>query len=103
MNFTILLARPEGSHVNLSVSLHLNGINPEYLYHINVVPEPCCIVVNNATQMMELKVLYDIHYNVSIVVCEQSSIPLIGLYYCKSPLMIMARKYFVHMQRYILD
>ena len=73
----------ESTHINLSVSLQLNGTNPSFPYHINVVPEEHNIPVTNVILMFELKVRYDTLYNVSVVVCGESSEPLIGLYYCK--------------------
>ena len=85
MNFILLSELREHSYVNLSFSLHLNGINPSFPYHINVVPEERDIPVTNVISVFELKMRYDILYNVSIATCGERSGTLIGLYYCESP------------------
>ena len=76
---------PESTSINLSVSLQLNGTNPSFPYLINVVPDEHNVsaAVSNITPTFELRVQYDTLYNVSIMVCGESSGPLIGLYYSK--------------------
>jgi hypothetical protein len=84
VNFTSLSELRGSTSVNLSVSLLLNGTNPSFPYHINIVPEERNIPVNSVRPTFELMVRYDTLYNVSIMVCgELSSAPLIGLYYSK--------------------
>ena len=85
VNFTLLSELRESTYVNLSISLHLKGTNSSFPYHIHIIPEERNIPVMNVIQLFELRVQYDTLYNVSIVVCGESSGPLIGLYYCKSP------------------
>ena len=83
VNFTSILKLHESNSINLSVSLQLNGTNPYFPYLINVIPKECNITVTNITLTFELKVRYDTLYNMSIVVCGESSPPLIGLQYSK--------------------
>jgi hypothetical protein len=84
VNFTSSSELRGSTSINLSVSLQLNGTNPSFPYHINVVPEERNIPVENEKSTFELMVRYDTLYNMSIMVCgELNSGPLIGLYYSK--------------------
>ena len=85
VNFTSLSELRGSTFINLSVSLQLNGTNPSFPYHINIIPEERDIFVKSVGPiLLELMIRYDTWYNMSIMVCEElSSAPLIGLYYSK--------------------
>ena len=73
----------EGNSIDISVSLQLNGTSSSFSYRINVASEEYNTTVTNIASMFKLRVQYDTLYNMSIVVCGESSAPLIGLHYSK--------------------
>ena len=84
----------EDNHINSIIYLQLNGVDPHFPYHIRFFPEPHSINETNPVRAIELQAQYDTHYNVSVVVCEETSAPLIGLYYqkCESTTLISVDK-----------
>lgn len=89
VNFTSLSELRESIYTILSISLQLNGTNPSFPYHINIIPEERNIAVTNVILIFGLRMQHDTLYNVSVMVCGESSSPLIGLYYRKSRRMIV--------------
>ena len=85
---TTIIVRVVSEHFNrddVKVSLEWIPENPLYSYHVHITPQPLFLTVNLSRSSVQLKVLYNVLYNLSVVKmspCGQTRAgSIIELYY----------------------